>query len=302
MSKEEQTSAIDSMMTAWVEMSKEVMTMSTETWASLFRSTDQKTHTANAAEESEGSKSSFDISKFMESVFLALAHPFVELENVSADMGNRTGCDMFRSGLEGMLRLQDDWMHLWTRWGKEAGNGKTAESSQTAFGAWLEDTENILNRFMKIPQLGPTRNFGEKLSSYWGAYQHLYVAWNEFLRLNGLPLETSFVRFQEKLEDLKENEQLPEEAEDFYTLWVNTLEKEFMQCMESPEYRRVLHRTLEAGEEFYAVQQELGQDMLTYLPVASQQEVDELAEENYQLKKTLKMLAKKVAALEAQSV
>lgn len=290
MSKEGQTYPIEEIMAAWVDMSQEVWTAANETWDSLLGPGDMKT-------------TNFDISKFMESFCLALAHPFLELENVSTDMCTRTGCEMFRSGLKGMLSLQEDWFKLWAHWGKESGNGhgKTGEFSQTAFSSWLEDSENVLNRFLQLPKLGPTRNLGEKFSSYWSAYQRLCLVWNEFLSIFGHPIESSFYNFQKKLEDLKEKDQIPEKTDEFYSLWISILEAECMELLQSDEYIRVMHRTLEAVEDFYGVQQDLGQDMLAYLPVASQQEVDELSKENHQLKKQLKVLTKKVAALEAKS-
>jgi polyhydroxyalkanoate synthesis regulator phasin len=76
-------------------------------------------------------------------------------------------------------------------------------------------------------------------------------------------------------------------------MWLKILEGHYMTLFKSQEYTQALGKTLGSMEEFTMARQELLQDALQSLPVATDKDMDELYKELYELKKRIKQLEKK---------
>jgi polyhydroxyalkanoate synthesis regulator phasin len=104
----------------------------------------------------------------------------------------------------------------------------------------------------------------------------------------------SFSVIQEKLGQLSEAGELPEDSKQYYQMWIKILEGHYMTLFQSAEYIETLAKTMDALAEFSAAKNDLLQDLLNALPVSTQKDMDDLYHEIYLLKKRIKALEKKL--------
>jgi len=198
-----------------------------------------------------------------------------------------------QTGSKTFVNFQKQWMER---------TGKLQESTQTynydglkedAFKAWSQLYEQEFRKFFKIPQLGLTRFYQEKMIRSMDKFNIYQAAVTEFSRLLLLPMEKSFQVLQEKLAELADKGDLPEDSKEYYQIWIKILEGHYMILFQSSEYTQALNKTLNAMSEFSEVKKEILQDFLNMLPVPTHKEMDELYKEIYLLKKRIKELEKK---------
>ena len=100
---------------------------------------------------------------------------------------------------------------------------------------------------------------------------------------------------QDKVEEASAAEKAPETFQDYYRIWIRILEGHYMILFKSPEYTQILRKTLNAMEGFMVARYELFEDVLQTLPVATNKDLDALYREIYEVKKKLKVFAKRLA-------
>jgi len=200
---------------------------------------------------------------------------------------------MAQTGSNTFVNFQKQWLE---RTGKSQESAKTykyEDLKADAFKAWSQLYEQEFRKFFKIPQLGLTRFYQEKMIRSMDKFNIYQAAVTEFSRLLLLPMEKSFQVLQEKLTKLAEKGDLPEESKKYYQIWIKILEGHYMTLFQSSEYTQALNKTLNAMSEFSAAKKEILQDFLNTLPVPTHKEMDELYKEIYLLKKRIKELEKK---------
>lgn len=199
-----------------------------------------------------------------------------------------------QTGLNNFVHLQQQWLD---RAGKvqESTKSYTFENlDEDAVKVWSQLYETELRRFFNMPQLGLTRFYQEKIIRTIDNHNIFQTRVSDFLRLLSLPMEQSFQVMQEKLTELAEEGNLPEDSKTYYQMWIKILEGHYMVLFQSPEYTQTLNKTLDAMSEFSDAKKDMLQDTLLYmLPVPTQKEMDELYKEIYLLKKRIKELEKR---------
>ena len=206
--------------------------------------------------------------------------------------------DVFRQVVESswnsFFTLQQMWME------KSAKIGKTAEAyrfenlDEDVFRLWNELYETEIRKYLKMPQVGLTRFYQERVQEATDRFAVFQSAMGEFVNTLMAPMEKSIAVIQEQLAAMAEEDNLPEDPQDYYRMWVKILEGHYMVLFKSREYTEVLHKTIDATSEFVRARKEVLADMLQSLPVASEKDLDELAREIYEIKKRLKALEKMV--------
>ncbi len=116
----------------------------------------------------------------------------------------------------------------------------------------------------------------------------------EFLSLLYRPVEKSLKVMQERLAEMVDSGKVPQNAKDYYRMWIKVLEGHYMNLFKSPEYTETLRRTLDSIGEFLIARRQMLEDTIQTLPVPTQKEMDELYKEMYLLKKKLKELEKRI--------
>lgn len=200
---------------------------------------------------------------------------------------------MIQPVMNGMLQLQMEWMEQASRIGKSSAAYTFENLDQDAFKAWKELYEKEFRRFLKVPQLGLTRVYQERINEATDKLNVFEAAIGEFLSMLYLPVEKSFNVMQEKLRSMADTGELPQRSMDYYRMWVKILEGHYMTLFKSPEYNRTLAFILDALGEFTIAREELLQDALKLFPLPTYRDMDELYREIYLLKKRVKELEKK---------
>jgi Poly(R)-hydroxyalkanoic acid synthase subunit (PHA_synth_III_E). len=201
---------------------------------------------------------------------------------------------MAKSGFDAALQIQ---YHLM----EKAGNiGKRTEAynfenlDQDVFKALNDVYEKELRQYFKIPPLGLTRFYQERFNEMLDKHNLFETMLAEFLSLLYLPMEKSFKVFQEKLQQMAEEGNIPKETKESYAIWIKILEGHYINLFKSKEYTDALHQTLNKLEDFIIVRNEILQDIFQLLTVVTHKEMDVLYKEFYVLKKRVKELEKQL--------
>ena len=195
-----------------------------------------------------------------------------------------------KTGWDGCFQLQQQWMERIGRIGKSTEAYKFENLDQDTFKAWLEIYDKEFRQFLKVPQLGLTRFYQERMAGFLDKFNLFQGAMAEFMYLIYLPMEKSFKVMQEKVEELTVEGELPENSQDYYRMWLKILEGHYMTLFKSSEYTQVLGNTLNAIEDYTAARQQLLQDMMQMFQMPTNRKMDELYKEIYALKKRIKKL------------
>lgn len=202
----------------------------------------------------------------------------------------------------------DGYFQLYQMWVKNVG--KLGEASKAysfeglepdTFKEWTAFYEKEIQPVLKMPQVGLTRIYQERANEAMDKFNGFQVAIAEFLHLLSLPVEKSVRVMQEKIEEQAKDGKLSENFKDYYNTWIKILEGHYMTLLKSAEYARSLSGTVTAVEEFKAARDSVLVDILQFLPVPTNRDMDALYKEFHVLKKTVKEMAKKVKKLESKT-
>lgn len=208
-----------------------------------------------------------------------------------------------------LLKLAEKWMHALyetqtkslERFGRLAVSTEGVQledADESLFYIWSETYEKEFRQVFRMPQLGMSRQFQEKINQSIDHYNIFQSSFAEFLRLLGLPFIKSLGGMQDKLTEMMENRTLPDDAQVYYQMWIKTLEGHYMMLFQTPEYVETLCKTINAWTDFSSYRDACLEEMLSALPVAKRTEMDDLADEVYQLKKRVQKLESLLVAVQ----
>ncbi len=232
----------------------------------------------------------------------ALSSPqILELILKGSNALSESSMRMARTTWDGYFQLHQIWLKGVGKLGEEAKAFSFEGLEADTFKGWAEFYEKEIQPFLKAPPLGLTRFNQERANEAIDKFNQFQVAMAEFLHLLGLPVEKSLRMMQEKIDEQAKEGGLSENFKDYYNMWIKILEGHYMTLFKSPEYIRVLGRTVNVMEEYKAAREKVLADILQFFPVPTNRDMDELCKEFYELKKTVKELAKKFEKLESLS-
>jgi hypothetical protein len=201
---------------------------------------------------------------------------------------------MAKSGFDAALQIQYHLMEKVGNIGKRTETYNFENLDQDVFKALNDVYEKELRQYFKIPPLGLTRFYQERFNELLDKHNLFETMLAEFLSLLYLPMEKSFKVFQEKLQQMAEEENIPKETKESYAIWIKILEGHYINLFKSKEYTDALHQTLNKLEDFIIVRNEILQDIFQLLTVVTHKEMDVLYKEFYVLKKRVKELEKQL--------
>lgn len=290
--KREEKTGAESVLQAWTEASQEFWGATMRTWQSPFKSS------AGGEQSGESNKSrtleSWETAMRTLQAFTAVMGDSGVMESMASGINRAPDAllRVLRPAWEGLFHLQREWLERAARIGKSTAAYDFESLDQEAFKAWTEIYEREFQQFLRIPQIGLTRAYQERLSEAADKFNIFQATVAEFLSVLYLPMEKSGKVLQEQLAAMAEGGSLPEKSRDYYRMWIKILEGHYMTLFKSPEYNQELTKTLDALSEFLTARQRMLEDGLRLLPIPTQKEMDELYQEIYLLKKRLKHLEK----------
>jgi len=197
-----------------------------------------------------------------------------------------------KSGFDAALQIQNHLLEKAGKIGKRTEAYNFENLDQDVFKAFREVYENEIQQYFKIPPLGLTRFYQERFNEMLNEHNIFETTLAEFLSILYLPMEKSFKVFQEKLQQMAEEGNIPTGTKENYAMWLKILEGHYMNLFKSPDYTEALHRTLKHLEHFIIVKNETMQDFLQMFPVVTNKEIDDLYREFHLLKKRVNKLEK----------
>ena len=199
-----------------------------------------------------------------------------------------------KTGFDTALQIQNHLLEKAGKIGKRTEAYKFENMDQDVFKALSEIYEKEIQQYFKIPPLGLTRFYQEHLNELLNEHNIFETTLAEFLSILYLPLEKSFKVFQEKLQQMAEEGNVPTATKENYAMWLKILEGHYMNLFKSADYTEALHRVLKRFENFMIVKNETMQDYLQMLPVVTNKEIDDLYREFHLLKKRVRELERRL--------
>ncbi len=170
--------------------------------------------------------------------------------------------------------------------------GSAPPDNLDALQAWTTFYEEEIQRYFHIPQLGLNRFYQERFNKAIDKYNIFVASLTDFLQVLQVPFDRTTQDMQEKIEELKESGKLPDDAREYYQMWVKTLEGHFMTLFKSPEYIEALGNAMGALEDYLGARNSIIQDLLQSFPIPTNKEMNDLYKEVYLLKKKVRELEK----------
>jgi len=197
------------------------------------------------------------------------------------------------STMSSLSEIHQKMMESANRMGKSVEAYNFNSMDETLFHLWGQIYEKEFRKFLKLPQFGLAREYQERSNDMTDKFNLVHNHLAQFLHLLALPFQRSALVMQEQIQTLAERGELPEDPKVYYQMWIKILEGHFMTLFQTSEYIDALSKTLSAMGSFFQSRENVLEDMLHSLPVASRSEMDDLAREFHQLKKEIRMLKKK---------
>jgi len=197
-----------------------------------------------------------------------------------------------KSGFDTAMQIQNHLLEKAGKIGKRTEAYKFENLDQDIFKALNEVYEKEIQQYFKIPPLGLTRFYQERFNELLNQHNIFETTMAEFLSILYLPMEKSFKVFQEKLQQMAEEGNIPTATKENYAMWLKILEGHYMNLFQSPDYTEALHRVLKHFENFMIAKNETMQDYLQMLPVVTNKDIDDLYKEFHLLKKRVRELEK----------
>ncbi len=292
--KQENTGA-ETLLTTWLKTA-------TEFWGSMARTWANGPDTSAAADTSAATEK--DAAQRIKESLQSALKTWLALSTVMSDPGTLDAqlkgvqglpevmTRLVQTGWDGYFQLQRQWFQRAERIGKTTEAYKFENLDQNAFKLWNELYEKEFRQFLHLPQLGLTRFYQERVGRAVDEFNIFQAKLAEFLHIFFLPMEKSYKVMQDKLTEMAEAGELPDDSKAYYQMWIKILEGHYMTLFKSPEYADAMGQTLNALEDYKMTSEKVMEDILEMFPVPTQKDMDELYREIYLLKKKVKALEK----------
>jgi class III poly(R)-hydroxyalkanoic acid synthase PhaE subunit len=206
--------------------------------------------------------------------------------------------------LRGMMRVMDygGLSREISKWLLIGGGGSDAgfeKLPNEALRTWTDFHERAIRPLLRIPQVGLTRVFQEKINRFADKFNDYHAAVSEFQMLLSVPMEKSFATMREELDGLREKGELSEDYKVYYGMWIKVLETHYMSLFKSAEYSQALARLINETAALRMTGNEVLTEFLEFLPIPTNKDMDEVYKEVYTLKKQARETAKRINSLES---
>jgi class III poly(R)-hydroxyalkanoic acid synthase PhaE subunit len=215
-----------------------------------------------------------------------------KLLRVSQDMN-----ELWQLYLAELQKLAQPWLQSWQQAPGSlekaaAGDGSAlVELSKNYWSAY----EHTFGHLLESPGLGYTRELNEKVINGFQAWQELHQANVEYQVLLTDAWLKAFERLQQALVSLAEKREAIQSLEKLVTLWNDVADAAFIEVFNSEKYIRAQGRLVNRTMTYRIRQREIAELFFKINDIPTRSEVDEVHRLNYQQRKDIKTLRKRLA-------
>jgi class III poly(R)-hydroxyalkanoic acid synthase PhaE subunit len=282
-------------MNEWFQFMTQMWTNATKMWMDTLSTSGFQ---GSASESEDGSESYDNLHRAYENMLkmyqssLSIFSEPGTFENIfkGVNLFPQAMSQITQSGLEGFYHLHRIWMNEINESQSAPDVNEYVKRKKDDLQAMMESYEQHFRQIFHVPQLGLTRVYQEHINEALDKFNQFLLAMNEFNELCYYPVQKSLLEMHEKFEELSSEGTLSDNPKEYYKMWVGKLEGHYMQLFQSPEYLEVMHKLINAFEDFHSAQKTVVNDALKYTPLPSQDDVEALAREHHQLKKRIRQL------------
>jgi len=166
---------------------------------------------------------------------------------------------------------------------------------------WNLVYEKTLGSLTRMPLLGPSRGFNNKLTRVFDAWAKLYPTSIDYQIVLAEIQMQSFSELMQELILLAAKGETVKDWQQFLSLWGHTADKVFEKAFCSADNLKIRGRFLNAINHHKLCQQEVMEVWMTMMNMPIRSEVDEVHKSVYELRKEVKSLKKVLAKYEAQA-
>jgi len=200
---------------------------------------------------------------------------------------------MAQAGWGGYFYLHRQWLESWEGEGMPSSFHDFEDLEKDIFKICNDLYEKDFRRLLSMPHLRLTLLTQERLNRATERFNQFQAAMAEFIYMLYLPVKKS-LRAMAGVGGVGRQETPPEDFKEYYKGWLKILEGHYMTLFQSEEYIRTLVQALNALQEFTMAKNDLLAETMEALSLPSRRDLDAVYREMYELKKSVKELAKEV--------
>lgn len=200
--------------------------------------------------------------------------------------------DFAQSCMRTLAQFQDK-VHQWIE--KKAGAFPIDDPDtfkQQFLQGWTEAYEKEFRHFFQMPQIGLGRYYQERILNAADKHNLFQAALMKFLQILYLPMEEAFQRLKQHIAEQVEQDQLEADPKTYYQMWIKILEERYMTLFKQPDFSKTVGQTLDALNQYSLAKQAVVNDLLGQYAIPTHQDLDELYQEIYRLKKRMRQYEK----------
>ena len=172
---------------------------------------------------------------------------------------------------------------------------------ESCMHALMNAYSQSLQKMLSMPKLGLYRGYQERITQAVDSFIQLSVVGGEFSSRVFQPVESSLGTLLHRIREQAEGDGHGADIDAYYSQWIKVLEAEYMNMLHSPDFISSLHKLVNSCLEFSAHFEEVLQDGLQLLPVATTKDVQAVSKENQKLAKQIKAMARRLDDLEEKT-
>ncbi|MFQ6118491.1 MAG: poly(R)-hydroxyalkanoic acid synthase subunit PhaE [Methanosarcinales archaeon] len=165
------------------------------------------------------------------------------------------------------------------------------------YDLWTKSYEETFGKLFRVPPIGPTRMTFEKFLKSADSTMRFYGNWMDFYFKFYHPWLESIKKMSEKTAELMKDEVSLETYKKFYDMQMQVYEETFHEYLKSQDFASNLGKLVDSFMDFWKNYEEILEEQLKYMPIATKSEMDDLYKEVYSLKKKVKELSNQIKEL-----
>jgi len=162
---------------------------------------------------------------------------------------------------------------------------------------WAKVYKNSFAKALQIPAVGSNRAAIEKMMKLLDDYVNFIIIFNEFNVMISNMMNGAMEKLLAHLAELQTAGTQPQTFMEFYKIWSKFYEQAFSELYATDEFSKLMNETMSAGSQLKILCDNFTQDILAFLPMPNRREFDDVAQEVYQLRKTVKKLEKDLKSM-----